>query len=212
MKHESASSSEEDGGGTATIQPLPVSDELIARLAVRCEEIFPLNDRVRHEISDEEIHEMESLLKRFQPAPAKILFREQCCSLMCTESEREMEDRLKKFSASSMLEFSVCKMAYAMDAEGEVKQEKNVSGRMWRKLAYVSGISVAAAVGAMQNMLDSRSDGAEAIAEKSESAPLPEEHQESYRKPTIFELQGGDERVPVVAPANSRKIIPEREY
>lgn len=95
MKHESASSSEEDGGGTATIQPLPVSDELIARLAVRCEEIFPLNDRVRHEISDEEIHEMESLLKRFQPAPAKILFREQCCSLMCTESEREMEDRLK---------------------------------------------------------------------------------------------------------------------
>ena len=52
MKHESASSSEEDGGGTATIQPLPVSDELIARLAVRCEEIFPLNDRVRHEISD----------------------------------------------------------------------------------------------------------------------------------------------------------------
>lgn len=215
MKHESASSSEEDGGGTATIQPLPVSDELIARLAVRCEEIFPLNDRVRHEISDEEIHEMESLLKRFQPAPAKILFREQCCSLMCTESEREMEDRLKKFSASSMLEFSVCKMAYAMDAEGEVKQEKNVSGRMWRKLAYVSGISVVAAVGAMllmQNMLDSRSDGAEAIAEKSESVPLPEEHQESYRKPTIFELQGGDERVPVVAPANSRKIIPEREY
>lgn len=88
-----------------------------------------------HEISDEEIHEMESLLKRFQPAPAKILFREQCCSLMCTESEREMEDRLKKFSASSMLEFSVCKMAYAMEAEGEVKQEKNVSGRMWRKLA-----------------------------------------------------------------------------
>lgn len=53
-----------------------------------------------------------------QPAPAKILFREQCCSLMCAESEREMEDRLKKFSASSMLEFSVCKMAYAMDAEG----------------------------------------------------------------------------------------------
>ena len=106
-------------------------------------------------------------------------------------------------------------MAYAMEAEGEVKQEKNVSGRMWRKLAYVSGISVAAAVGAMllmQNMLDSRSDGAEAIAEKSESVPLPEEHQESYRNPTIFELQGGDERVPVVAPANSRKIIPEREY
>lgn len=124
MKHELASSSEEDGGGTATIQPLPVSDELIARLAGRCEEIFPLNDRVRHEISDEEIHEMESLLKRLQPAPAKILFREQCCSLMCAESEREMEDRLKKFSASSMLEFSVCKMAYAMDAEGEVKQGK----------------------------------------------------------------------------------------
>ena len=180
MKHELASSSEEDGGGTATIQPLPVSDELIARLAGRCEEIFPLNDRVRHEISDEEIHEMESLLKRLQPAPAKILFREQCCSLMCAESEREMEDRLKKFSASSMLEFSVCKMAYAMDAEGEVKQGKNVPGRLWRKLAYISGISVAAAVGAVlliQNTFDARSEGAGAIAEKSESVPLPEEHQ-----------------------------------
>lgn len=127
-----------------------------------------------HEISDEEIHEMESLLKRFQPAPAKILFREQCCSLMCTESEREMEDRLKKFSASSMLEFSVCKMAYAMEAEGEVKQEKNVSGRMWRKLAYVSGISVAAAVGAMllmQNMLDSRSDGQRPLRKNRKASP-----------------------------------------
>ena len=117
MKHETTSSAAgEEGGGTAAMQPLPVSDELISRLAGRCEEIFPLNDRLRHdEISDEEIHEMESLLKRLRPAPVRVLFREQCCSLMCAESEQEMETRLKRLSASSMLEFSVCKMAQAMD-------------------------------------------------------------------------------------------------
>ena len=73
------------------------------------------------------------------------------------------------------------------------KTGKNVPGRLWRKLAYISGISVAAAVGAVlliQNTFDARSEGAGAIAEKSESVPLPEEHQESYRKATIFELQG----------------------
>lgn len=54
MKHETTSSAAgEEGGGTAAMQPLPVSDELISRLAGRCEEIFPLNDRLRHdEISD----------------------------------------------------------------------------------------------------------------------------------------------------------------
>lgn len=79
MKHETTSSAAgEEGGGTAAMQPLPVSDELISRLAGRCEEIFPLNDRLRHdEISDEEIHEMESLLKRLRPAPVRVLFREQ---------------------------------------------------------------------------------------------------------------------------------------
>ena len=65
------------------LQPLPVSDELISRLAGKCEEIFPLESRFRRdEISDDEIHEMESLLKRFRPSPAKVLFREQCCALM----------------------------------------------------------------------------------------------------------------------------------
>lgn len=96
MKQETTSSTEDDDGGTATIRPLPVSDKLIARLAGKCEEIFPLNDRLHHEISEEEIHEVESLLKRLRPAPAHILFREQCCSLMCSESEQEMETRLKK--------------------------------------------------------------------------------------------------------------------
>lgn len=151
MKHETTSSAAgEEGGGTAAMQPLPVSDELISRLAGRCEEIFPLNDRLRHdEISDEEIHEMESLLKRLRPAPVRVLFREQCCSLMCAESEQEMETRLKRLSASSMLEFSVCKMAQAMDCAGEAKQEKAVKIPLWRRLAYISGISVAAAVGAV---------------------------------------------------------------
>lgn len=174
MKHEttSAAAGEEDGG-TATIQPLPVSDELISRLAGKCEEIFPLNGRLRHdEVSEEEIHEMESLLKRFQPAPARVLFREQCCSLMCAESEREMETRLKRLSASSMLEFSVCKMAQAMDCAGEAKQEKAVKLPLWRRVAYISGISVAAGVGAVlivQNALVAPgANEAEAGAEKVE--------------------------------------------
>lgn len=83
-----------------------------------------------------------------------------------------------------MLEFSVCKMAYAMDAEGEVKQGKNVPGRLWRKLAYISGISVAAAVGAVlliQNTFDARSEGAGAIAENRKASPF----RKSTRNPTV---------------------------
>lgn len=186
MKHETTSSAAgEEGGGTAAMQPLPVSDELISRLAGRCEEIFPLNDRLRHdEISDEEIHEMESLLKRLRPAPVRVLFREQCCSLMCAESEQEMETRLKRLSASSMLEFSVCKMAQAMDCAGEAKQEKAVKIPLWRRLAYISGISVAAAVGAVllvQNTLVAPGgtvaggNEVEAGAEKTETPVLPGE-------------------------------------
>lgn len=224
MKHETTSSTrEEDGGGTATMHPLPVSDELISRLAGKCEEIFPLNDRLRPEISDEEIREMESLLKRLRPAPVRVLFREHCCSLMCSESEREMESRLKKLSATSVMEFSVCKMAHAMDSAGEVKPEKAVKRPLWRRLAFLSGISVAAAVTCVllvQNVLDVSRDSVveksvhDSIAEKAEIPALPGKEQEpfQFRKPSIFELQGGDERVPVLAPAAIRRIIPEREY
>lgn len=222
MKHETTSSAAgEEGGGTAAMQPLPVSDELISRLAGKCEEIFPLNARLRHdEISDEELREMESLLKRLSPSPARVLFREQCCSLMCAESEREMETRLKRLSASSILEFSVCKMARAMDCAGEVKQEKTVKMPLWRRLVYISGISVAAAVGAvliMQNTLVpsggtvAGGNGVEAGVEKAQAPMLPGEKRE-LRKPTLFELQGGDERVPVIAPAVIRRILPEKEY
>lgn len=42
MNHETTSSAAgEEDGGTAVLQPLPVSDELISRLAGKCEEIFP---------------------------------------------------------------------------------------------------------------------------------------------------------------------------
>lgn len=222
MKHETTSSAAgEEGGGTAAMQPLPVSDELISRLAGRCEEIFPLNARLRHdEISDEEIREMESLLKRLRPSPARVLYREQCCSLMCAESEREMETRLKRLSASSILEFSVCKMARAMDYAGEVKREKTVKMPLWRRLVYISGISVAAAVGTVlivQNTLVppggtvAGGNGVEAGVEKAQAPMIPGEKRE-LRKPTLFELQGGDERVPVIAPAVIRRILPEKEY
>lgn len=222
MKHETTSSAAgEESGGTAAMQPLPVSDELISRLAGRCEEIFPLNARLRHdEISDEEIREMESLLKRLRPSPARVLYREQCCSLMCAESEREMETRLKRLSASSILEFSVCKMARAMDYAGEVKREKTVKMPLWRQLVYISGISVAAAVGAIlivQNTLVppggtvAGGNGVEAGVEKAQAPMIPGEKRE-LRKPTLFELQGGDERVPVIAPAVIRRILPEKEY
>lgn len=223
MKHETTSSAAgEEGGGTAAVQPLPVSDELISRLAGRCEEIFPLNGRLRHdEISEEELRDMESLLKRLQPAPARVLFREQCCSLMCAESEREMETRLKRLSASSMLEFSVCKMAQAMACAGGAKREKAVKIPLWRRLAYISGISVAAAVGVVllvQNALvtpggaAAGGNQAEAGGQQAETPVLPGEKRELLRKPTLFELQGGDERVPVIAPAGIRRILPEREY
>lgn len=222
MKHETTSSAAgEEDGGTAAMQPLPVSDELISRLAGKCEEIFPLNARLRHdEISDEELREMESLLKRLTPSPARVLFREQCCSMMCAESEREMETRLKRLSASSILEFSVCKMARAMDCAGEVKQEKTVKMPLWRRLVYISGISVAAAVGAVlmvQNTLVppggtvAGGNGVEAGVEKAQAPMIPGEKRE-LRKPTLFELQGGDERVPVIAPAVIRRILPEKEY
>ena len=100
---------------------------------------------------------MESLLKRFRPSPAKVLFREQCCALMCAESEHEMETRLKRLSV-------------AAGNAGEVPSEK------------------------------------------AETPVIPGEKRELLRTPTLFELQGGDERVPVIAPAVIRKILPEKEY
>ena len=53
---------------------------------------------------------------------------------------------------------------------------------------------------------------AEAGAEKTEAPVLPGEKRELLRKPTLFELKGGDERVPVIAPAVIRRILPEKEY
>lgn len=50
MNHETTSSAAgEEDGGTAVLQPLPVSDELISRLAGKCEEIFPLESRFRRD-------------------------------------------------------------------------------------------------------------------------------------------------------------------
>ena len=223
MNHETTSSAAgEEDGGTAVLQPLPVSDELISRLAGKCEEIFPLESRFRRdEISDDEIHEMESLLKRFRPSPAKVLFREQCCALMCAESEHEMETRLKRLSASSMLEFSVCKMAQAMNCASDEKREKALNVPLWRRFACISGFPAPAVVGAVmlvQHALVApvgtvaAGNAGEVPSEKAETPVIPGEKRELLRTPTLFELQGGDERVPVIAPAVIRKILPEKEY
>ena len=213
MNHETTSSAAgEEDGGTAVLQPLPVSDELISRLAGKCEEIFPLESRFRRdEISDDEIHEMESLLKRFRPSPAKVLFREQCCALMCAESEHEMETRLKR----------LCKMAQAMNCASNEKREKALNIPLWRRCACISGISAAAVVGAVmlvQHALVApvgtvtAGNAGEVPSEKAETPVIPGEKRELLRTPTLFELQGGDERVPVIAPAVIRKILPEKEY
>ena len=52
----------------------------------------------------------------------------------------------------------------------------------------------------------------EVPSEKAETPVIPGEKRELLRTPTLFELQGGDERVPVIAPAVIRKILPEKEY
>lgn len=52
----------------------------------------------------------------------------------------------------------------------------------------------------------------EVSSEKAETPVIPGEKRELLRTPTLFELQGGDERVPVIAPAVIRKILPEKEY
>ena len=164
---------------------------------------------------------MESLLKRFRPSPAKVLFREQCCALMCAESEHEMETRLKRLSASSMLEFSVCKMAQAMNCASNEKREKALNIPLWRRFACISGISAAAVVGGVmlvQHALVApvgtvaTGNAGEVPSEKAETPVIPGEKRELLRTPTLFELQGGDERVPVIAPAVIRKILPEKEY
>ena len=139
---------------------------------------------------------------------------------MCAESEHEMETRLKRLSASSMLEFSVCKMAQAMNCASDEKREKALNSSLWRRFACISGIS-AAAVGAVmlvQHVLvapggtAASGNSGEASTEKAETPVIPGEKRELFRTPTLFELQGGDERVPVIAPAVIRRILPEKEY
>lgn len=58
----------------------------------------------------------------------------------------------------------------------------------------------------------SRGNAGEVPSEKAETPVIPGEKRELLRTPTLFELQGGDERVPVIAPAVIRKILPEKEY
>lgn len=224
--------SETGDNGASLLQPLSVSDELISRIAGKCEEIFPLKNRFQEEgLSDEGILEMESLLKRFQPAPVKFLFREQCCTLMCAESECEMESRLKKLSAAPLTDFSVCRMAQEMN---DVKRDRDSGDHkkssIWRRLIYFSGFSAAAALVAVfliqdengmiqpASTTDGGVSGAEIAQEKQSPSIKPGEKAKLFRPATPFELQGGDERIPVMAPAASpaspgiQKILPGKKY
>lgn len=88
-------------------------------------------------------------------------------------------------------------------------------------LPVFPGISAAAVVGAVmlvQHALVApvgtvaAGNAGEVSSEKAETPVIPGEKRELLRTPTLFELQGGDERVPVIAPAVIRKILPEKEY
>lgn len=218
MKHKTTSTTARgEGDGIAGVQPLPVSDALIARLAGKCEEIFPLKDRCNHEISDQEIQEIEVLLKRLKPLPVNILFREQCCSLMCAESEREMEGRLLKLTPAEMPEFSEFKMAAAMTTPEPENMVHAPVSRSRKGVVRLAGISVAAALVAVLvfvNVQDpgSGSEDGQALAEQDTPPVGNEERQMKERKASIFEMQGGDQRVPVLAPEMIRKIVPSEEY
>lgn len=219
MKHKIIPTDIEQGEGletTSSLQPMTVSDELISRLAGKCEEIFPIKDRrSHHEITDEEVLEMESILKRFQPAPVKFLFREQCCSLMCAESERGMESLLKRLSASPLRDFSVSKLAQEMKGVGRDNVEHQKQSK-WRRLIYFSGFSAAAAIvgvlmiqngnDAVQSVAPSSSTGdlgGEGIAIEQQMTPSASPNHPKrnlFRPATPFELHGDSECVPVMVP------------
>lgn len=218
MKNKTESANGEEDGGTSVLQPAPVSEEFIRRLAGRCEEIFPLNGR-QHDALDDDLAEMENLLKRLSPAPVNFLFREQCCALMCAESERGLEGMLSRLSAASMLDFSVNRMARAMadsDAPDVEANNPAVSGR--HRFFYGSGL-VAALVAALFLIPglfgvhpEPGLNNTVTTDPEHQKVPLPEQQGKPYREPTIFEKQGGDERVPVLAPAVIRRIVPQKEY
>ena len=90
------------------------------------------------------------------------------------------------------------------------RRVRNVTAKL--PAALLAGSLLAAPMGLAAEQHRHGGDGGEASTEKAETPVIPGEKRELFRTPTLFELQGGDERVPVIAPAVIRKILPEKEY
>ncbi len=205
-------------GDTATVKPMTVPDALIARLASKCEEIFPLGEKdAQSVISDEEVAEVELLLKRLSPAPVRTLFREQCCAYMCAESEKEIEKLLKNtLTPVPLSEFALARLAQSMGEQTDAAATPCVmpkSKRGYLVPVFSAAAVVAAFIGISQLMSGPAAGDYTAAADDDKKVPSSERlMDEEINPPTIFELQGGDERVPVLAPPAIREFLPNIEY
>ncbi len=206
------------GGDTDTLRPMTVPDELIARLASKCEEIFPLGKKdAQSAITDEEVAEVEQLLKRLTPAPVRTLFREQCCSYMCAESEKTMEKLLKStLKPVPLSEFTIARLAQSMDEQADGSAARCVEPKCARRypVFLFSAVAAVAALIGFSQLMGGPSD-ANNTAASDEVKNIPSANRlmnEELNPPTIFELQGGDERVPVLAPPAIREFLPNIEY
>ncbi len=205
------------------ITPMTVPEDLIARLAGKCEAIFPLQNRAEElepAITDEELAQMEQWLRKFTPAPVRVLFREECCAMMCAESEAAMERTLKTLRPTPMPEFTVARLASAMEENAGQACARNAGVKKKNGGVFYSFISVAAVLALMLGLMhvwnlsheagQDMQTNDEDVSDK--ASDLKDAEKKELYKPTIFELQGGDERVPVLAPPAIRPFLPNIEY
>ncbi len=138
------------------ITPMTVPEDLIARLAGKCEAIFPLKNRAEElepAITDEELAQMEQWLRKFTPAPVRVLFREECCTMMCAESEAAMERTLKTLRPTPMPEFTVARLASAMEENAGQACARNAGVKKKKGGVFYSFISVAAVLALMLGLM-----------------------------------------------------------
>ncbi len=205
------------------VTPMTVSDDLIARLAGKCEAIFPLKNKTEEReptITDEELAQMEQWLKKFTPAPVRVLFREECCAMMCAESEAAMERTLKTLQPAPLTEFFVARLTMAMEENAGQERARNAGINKKKGGVFYSFISVAAGLALLLGVMhvwNLSHEAGQDMQTKGKDVPnkasdIKEEEKKELYKPTVFELQGGDERVPVLAPPAIRPFLPNIEY